>query len=142
MAFLGSSWDGSEADTRLGLAWHIQVLARCTCSLPQYQSPPSFLAAAGVEVLAQYELTPEERAAQQRDSVIVAVRSDHLMATAFHPELTNDVRWALGLEQPPNGCLCAFLRAGSGVRRALGVSLRGPSCWSSALVAAPVSVGA
>lgn len=47
----------------------------------------------GVEVLAQYKLTPEERQAQQRDNVIVAVRSGHLLATAFHPELTNDVRW-------------------------------------------------
>lgn len=47
---------------------------------------------AGVEVLAQYQLTPEERASQGRDSVIVAVREGHLLATAFHPELTSDVR--------------------------------------------------
>ena len=42
----------------------------------------------GVEVLAEYTLTPEEAAAQQHKSVIVAVRDSHLMATAFHPELT------------------------------------------------------
>jgi len=47
----------------------------------------------GVQVLAEYELSPEERAAQGRDSVIVAVRSGCLMATAFHPELTDDARW-------------------------------------------------
>lgn len=39
-------------------------------------------------MLAEYRLTEEERAAQQREAVIVAVRSGHLMATAFHPELT------------------------------------------------------
>ena len=44
--------------------------------------------APGVEVLAEYTLTPEEAAAQQHKSVIVAVRDSHLMATAFHPELT------------------------------------------------------
>jgi hypothetical protein len=43
---------------------------------------------AGVEVLAEYRLTKEEQAVQQRDSVVVAVRSGALMATAFHPELT------------------------------------------------------
>ncbi|PRW33817.1 putative pyridoxal 5 -phosphate synthase subunit PDX2 [Chlorella sorokiniana] len=47
----------------------------------------------GVEVLAEYTLTPEEAAAQQHKSVIVAVRDSHLMATAFHPELTQDTRW-------------------------------------------------
>ena len=39
-------------------------------------------------MLAEYTLTPEEAAAQQHKSVIVAVRDSHLMATAFHPELT------------------------------------------------------
>ncbi|KAI3434853.1 hypothetical protein D9Q98_002907 [Chlorella vulgaris] len=47
----------------------------------------------GVEVLAEYRLTKEEQAVQQRDSVVVAVRSGALMATAFHPELTQDSRW-------------------------------------------------
>ncbi|KAL4446745.1 hypothetical protein ABPG77_007989 [Micractinium sp. CCAP 211/92] len=47
----------------------------------------------GVEVLAQYKLTAEEAAAQGHDSVVVAVRSGPLMATAFHPELTQDSRW-------------------------------------------------
>lgn len=47
----------------------------------------------GVEVLAEYRLTAEERAAQGQDSVVVAVRSGPLMATAFHPELTQDSRW-------------------------------------------------
>ena len=48
----------------------------------------------GVEVLATYTLTKEELIqAQGRESVIVAVRSKNLMATSFHPELTNDVRW-------------------------------------------------
>lgn len=46
-----------------------------------------------VEVLAEYTLTPEEAAAHGRDKVIVAVRKGVLMATAFHPELTTDLRW-------------------------------------------------
>ena len=46
------------------------------------------LCCAGVEVLAEYQLTPEEAAAAGRGAVVVAVRSGHLMATAFHPELT------------------------------------------------------
>lgn len=48
---------------------------------------------AGVEVLAEYHLSAEEREQQQRDSVVVAVREGHLVATAFHPELTADLRW-------------------------------------------------
>ncbi|KAK9824162.1 hypothetical protein WJX72_008190 [[Myrmecia] bisecta] len=46
-----------------------------------------------VEVLAEYKLTAEEAQAQGRSRVTVAVRSDHLLATAFHPELTEDLRW-------------------------------------------------
>ena len=76
---------------------------RCPCFL---QSSPTFRAlfirapavldaGPGVEVLASYSLTEEERAAQERDSVIVAVRSGPLLATAFHPELTNDLRWCV-----------------------------------------------
>lgn len=45
-------------------------------------------------MLAEYTLTPEEAAAQQHKSVIVAVRDSHLMATAFHPELTQVRSWA------------------------------------------------
>lgn len=49
---------------------------------------------AGVEVLAEYVLSAEESAAADgKPSVIVAVRSDNLLATAFHPELTDDARW-------------------------------------------------
>ncbi|WIA42518.1 hypothetical protein OEZ86_008503 [Tetradesmus obliquus] len=47
-----------------------------------------------VEVLAEYQLRPEESAAQNgRSSVAVAVRQGPLLATAFHPELTKDLRW-------------------------------------------------
>ena len=46
-----------------------------------------------VQVLATYTLTPEERTAAGRDAVAVAVRSGVLLATAFHPELTTDIRW-------------------------------------------------
>ncbi|KAL4520718.1 hypothetical protein Ndes2526A_g05265 [Nannochloris sp. 'desiccata'] len=67
----------------------------------------------GVEILAEYTLSPEEKAAQGRDSVAVAVRSGNLLATAFHPELTEDARWHamfvqmvkenLGTEDAANG---------------------------------------
>lgn len=47
-----------------------------------------------VEVLAEYQLRAEEAAAQNgRQSVAVAVRQGPLLATAFHPELTKDLRW-------------------------------------------------
>lgn len=47
-----------------------------------------------VEVLAQYQLTDAEReAGGGHDAVAVAVRSGVLLATAFHPELTSDLRW-------------------------------------------------
>jgi hypothetical protein len=78
----------------------------------------------------EYELTAEERAAQGREKVGVAVRSRHLLATAFHPELTDDVRWceARGARQRPNrgvwarptvGMLCGseFLSAWSCYQR-------------------------
>lgn len=57
------------------------------------RAPAITEAGPGVEVLAQYHLSEEERAASGRDSVIVAVRSGCLLATAFHPELTDDARW-------------------------------------------------
>ncbi len=44
-------------------------------------------------MLAEYVLSPSEREAQGREKVGVAVRSGHLLATAFHPELTSDTRW-------------------------------------------------
>ncbi|KAL6778603.1 Pyridoxal biosynthesis protein PDX2 [Auxenochlorella protothecoides] len=49
----------------------------------------------GVEVLARYHLTPEEAAedSSRPASVVVAVRSGHLLATSFHPELVGDARW-------------------------------------------------
>lgn len=46
-----------------------------------------------VEILAEYTLNTSEKEATGRDAVTVAVRSGHLMATAFHPELTDDARW-------------------------------------------------
>ena len=52
-----------------------------------------------VEILAEYHLTPEEQKAQGgRESVAVAVRDKHLLATAFHPELTSDLRWYIAPE--------------------------------------------
>ncbi len=57
------------------------------------RAPAVLAAGADVEVLAEYPLTAEEAAAHGRERVIVAVRKGVLMATAFHPELTTDVRW-------------------------------------------------
>lgn len=47
----------------------------------------------GVQVLATYTLTKEELRESGYESVIIAVRSNNLMATSFHPELTSDTRW-------------------------------------------------
>lgn len=49
----------------------------------------------GVEVLSQYVLSPDEATAAGRDAVVVAVRHGPLLATAFHPELTSDLRWCV-----------------------------------------------
>ncbi|GFR41281.1 hypothetical protein Agub_g1956 [Astrephomene gubernaculifera] len=57
------------------------------------RAPAVLSAGPDVEVLAEYTLTPEEVAAHGRDKVIVGVRKGVLMATAFHPELTTDIRW-------------------------------------------------
>ncbi len=54
----------------------------------------------GVEVLSTYELdADEQQQAKGQKSVAVAVRAGNLMATAFHPELTDDVRWCATLVQ-------------------------------------------
>lgn len=51
---------------------------------------------AQVEVLARYQLRPEEATSQAgRQEVAVAVRQGPLLATAFHPELTKDLRWCV-----------------------------------------------
>jgi 5'-phosphate synthase pdxT subunit len=57
------------------------------------RAPAILEAGPGVEPLAEYTLTPEETAKSGRASVIVAVRQGPLLATAFHPELTDDRRW-------------------------------------------------
>ena len=63
-------------------------------SLCLHRAPAVIDAGPSVEVLAEYHLTPEEQKAQEgRQSVAVAVRDQHLLATAFHPELTSDPRW-------------------------------------------------
>lgn len=73
------------------------------------RAPAVLEAGPGVEVLASLPLTEAQRAAVERSaagaaqegceappvpaSVAVAVRQGHLLATSFHPELTDDTRW-------------------------------------------------
>jgi 5'-phosphate synthase pdxT subunit len=57
------------------------------------RAPAVLEAGPAVDVLAEYCLTEEEAAVAGRDKVAVAVRSGPLLATAFHPELTDDLRW-------------------------------------------------
>eukprot|EP01026_Neomeris_dumetosa_P007495 TRINITY_DN1230_c0_g2_i2.p2 TRINITY_DN1230_c0_g2~~TRINITY_DN1230_c0_g2_i2.p2 ORF type:complete len:244 (+),score=46.56 TRINITY_DN1230_c0_g2_i2:85-816(+) len=47
----------------------------------------------GVEVLAEYELQGEQKELVGQEKVIVGLKYGVLMATAFHPELTADIRW-------------------------------------------------
>ncbi|MBW7881338.1 MAG: pyridoxal 5'-phosphate synthase glutaminase subunit PdxT [Caldilineaceae bacterium] len=49
------------------------------------RAPAIIDAGPGVDALA--------RVAGREQEVVVAVRQDHILATAFHPELTNDLRW-------------------------------------------------
>lgn len=58
------------------------------------RAPGVIDAGPSVEILAEYHLSPDEQKTQDgRESVAVAVRDQHLLATAFHPELTSDLRW-------------------------------------------------
>lgn len=49
--------------------------------------------APGVNVLARLPLNNGQTTQPERDDVIVAVQQGPLLATAFHPELTDDNRW-------------------------------------------------
>ena len=57
------------------------------------RAPAILSAGPDVVVLAEYVLSPEKQAIHGRDSVIIAARSANMLATAFHPELTDDIRW-------------------------------------------------
>lgn len=46
-----------------------------------------------VTVLSKYTLSDSERERSGREDVIVAARCMNMLATAFHPELTDDTRW-------------------------------------------------
>jgi hypothetical protein len=57
-----------------------------------------------VTVLSEYTLSPEERVRSGRESVIVAAESGTMLATAFHPELTEDTRWCDPTNPSPLRC--------------------------------------
>jgi hypothetical protein len=93
----------------------------------------------GVEALASYTLTAEEAQAQGRDSVVVAVRSGHLVATAFHPEITSDARWAAGSRprQPPSPSPACPLALVAGVQGAASGPGRRPVLSPATAAATP-----
>jgi len=70
------------------------------------RAPAVLEAGPGVEVLATYTLSAAEAADAGRADVAVAVRRGPLLATAFHPELTTDLRW--------HQLFVAMVRAGAG----------------------------
>lgn len=97
--FFGSQIDSFE----IPLAAHPD-LGRDGCG--DYENPDHFRAifirapavlkvGEGVEILAELPLPEKFRAAHpdHQGKVIVAVRQGSLMGTAFHPEITSDVRW-------------------------------------------------
>ena len=58
------------------------------------RAPAMLEAADGVTVLSEYHFTEEEKAKHNgREKVIVGCVYRRLLATAFHPELTDDTRW-------------------------------------------------
>ncbi|GLJ37093.1 hypothetical protein SUGI_0751790 [Cryptomeria japonica] len=67
------------------------------------RAPAIIEAGPSVEILAEYSLPSKESKEMCSDSaneeksqgekVIIAVKQGHLLATAFHPELTSDTRW-------------------------------------------------
>jgi pyridoxal 5'-phosphate synthase pdxT subunit len=46
-----------------------------------------------VTVLSKYTLSEAERERSGREDVIVAAQYKNMLVTAFHPELTDDLRW-------------------------------------------------
>lgn len=48
-----------------------------------------------VTVLSEYTLSQEEQQRAGRASVVVAAKSENMLVTAFHPELTEDTRWCV-----------------------------------------------
>ncbi|KDD75881.1 SNO glutamine amidotransferase, partial [Helicosporidium sp. ATCC 50920] len=81
--------DGSEADAGAPSSETFPALF--------IRAPAILEAGPGVEVLARCplpsHLASSADASAVPDSVIVAVRAPHLLATSFHPELTPDARW-------------------------------------------------
>lgn len=58
------------------------------------RAPAVLSAGPGVEVLSEYAVPKgQQKTALDIDKVVVAVRQGSLLATAFHPELTDDLRW-------------------------------------------------
>lgn len=64
------------------------------CRAVFIRAPAILEAGPGVEILSDYKLAAEEQQqAKGQKSVAVAVKSGNLLATAFHPELTDNVWW-------------------------------------------------
>jgi glutamine amidotransferase PdxT len=59
--------------------------------LATLQSKPHISALA--EVLRVLNLNPSDSSSIPDINAIVAVRQNNILATAFHPELTKDLRW-------------------------------------------------
>lgn len=66
-----------------------------TCRAVFIRAPAIVDVGSSVEVLAEYPLAPGQAPQQEvgKDKVIVAVKQNNMLATAFHPELTSDLRW-------------------------------------------------
>ena len=70
------------------------------CRAVFIRAPAILEAGPGVEILSEYELDDEEQQqAKGQKAVAVAVKSGNLLATAFHPELTDDIRWYVSIEK-------------------------------------------
>ena len=77
--FFGSQRDSFEADLQVA-GWNSPSPAVFIRAPAVVETGP------GVEILAEWS-APDGRTVQ------VAVRQDHILGTAFHPELSGDLRW-------------------------------------------------
>eukprot|EP00899_Mesostigma_viride_P003169 jgi/Mesvir1/12853/Mv05882-RA.1 len=104
--FFGSQVNSFEADIPVPVsedgAFHAgdAAAASSPCRAVFIRAPAILRAGPGVDVLAEYKVDDAAPPAvdvdgvmKKFDKVIVAVRQNHILATAFHPELTKDLRW-------------------------------------------------
>ncbi|KAG0565007.1 hypothetical protein M758_8G152000 [Ceratodon purpureus] len=92
--FFGSQLNSFEVELPVP-ALASQEGGSTTCRAVFIRAPAIFDVGPSVDVLAEYPLAPGQAVEEggSKKKVIVAVKQNNMLATAFHPELTSDLRW-------------------------------------------------